>query len=268
MKIEKTKLAPVPRDQFKTGFMYAANTLQDASVLDTYVPVISALEHSAINRYFWFIVDFAKWINCRCGGDLEILTLLRKEEFLGKDHSSLYRVTHPDDLPKVLAFSRAYIQILESFPESRVSELNMSLYFRVLNNHSEYSWIMVQYPKATMDLHGKIQYGLVFVTDISHIKQDGIAMMVIVDKGNQSFQQYYCNTENELNNKLLDIPAISKREKEVLLLLAKGFASKQIASLLGIAIKTVENHRQNMLKKMHAKSSSELVSICIHLAII
>ncbi|OBX25429.1 regulatory LuxR family protein [Gelidibacter algens] len=63
-------------------------------------------------------------------------------------------------------------------------------------------------------------------------------------------------------------PQLTSREKEILQLLAKGFGSKQIASLLNISIKTVDNHRQNMLHKTGSKTSSELVSTAIRLIMV
>ncbi|MBV6647679.1 MAG: response regulator transcription factor [Cyclobacteriaceae bacterium] len=52
----------------------------------------------------------------------------------------------------------------------------------------------------------------------------------------------------------------SKRELEVLELLAQGQTSKDIAKHLYISDKTVNNHRQKMLKKMGVKSTSALIS--------
>jgi DNA-binding NarL/FixJ family response regulator len=43
---------------------------------------------------------------------------------------------------------------------------------------------------------------------------------------------------------------LSRRELEVLRLLAEGFANKQIARRLGIAEKTVKAHVSNILTKM------------------
>lgn len=42
---------------------------------------------------------------------------------------------------------------------------------------------------------------------------------------------------------------LSPRQLEVLKMLADGKLNKQIASELGISIKTVEKHRQNLLDK-------------------
>lgn len=60
----------------------------------------------------------------------------------------------------------------------------------------------------------------------------------------------------------------SKREMEVLKLLAKGYSTKQIAKLLYITEKTVESHRKNMSEKVNAKNTVELVSYALAKGII
>jgi len=52
---------------------------------------------------------------------------------------------------------------------------------------------------------------------------------------------------------------ITPREKEILVLVAKGHSTKQIADQLGISIRTVETHRINMLKKLEVNNSAELI---------
>jgi multidrug efflux pump subunit AcrB/DNA-binding CsgD family transcriptional regulator len=56
---------------------------------------------------------------------------------------------------------------------------------------------------------------------------------------------------------------ISGSEKKVLLLMAEGKSSKQIADLLYLSEHTVKNHRKKMLKKIGCASSSELVRTSI-----
>ena len=55
---------------------------------------------------------------------------------------------------------------------------------------------------------------------------------------------------------------LSDREKEILMLVAKGMSSKEIASKLNISIETVSQHRKNMIKRINAKDSSSLIQIC------
>ena len=55
------------------------------------------------------------------------------------------------------------------------------------------------------------------------------------------------------------IQTLTKREKEVMDLVVHGMQNKDIATELGISIKTVEVHRANVMAKMQAKSVAELV---------
>ena len=52
---------------------------------------------------------------------------------------------------------------------------------------------------------------------------------------------------------------VSEREKDVIILLSKGLAQKEVAHKLCISQKTVETHIGNLLKKFEVKNSVELV---------
>jgi DNA-binding CsgD family transcriptional regulator len=57
----------------------------------------------------------------------------------------------------------------------------------------------------------------------------------------------------------INLPKITKREHEILQLIAKGFTSPKIANLLKIANDTVENHKRNLREKTGTKTSAELI---------
>jgi DNA-binding NarL/FixJ family response regulator len=73
------------------------------------------------------------------------------------------------------------------------------------------------------------------------------------------------NTEKKA---LQNLAQLSEREKEILILIAKEFSSEQIAEKLFISIKTVGNHRQNILAKCDCKSSVGLVKYAIKASLI
>lgn len=52
----------------------------------------------------------------------------------------------------------------------------------------------------------------------------------------------------------------SRREKEVLELLAKGYSSRGISKKLFITEKTVESHRKNLVVKAEVKNTNELIA--------
>lgn len=56
---------------------------------------------------------------------------------------------------------------------------------------------------------------------------------------------------------------LGHREREVLQLLAEGKSSPDIASRLGIAVKTVETHRRNIMKKLNLHSVAELTKYAV-----
>lgn len=53
---------------------------------------------------------------------------------------------------------------------------------------------------------------------------------------------------------------LSEREIEVINLIREGLSSKEIATRLNIAIKTVEVHRHNILKKLKVKNTASLIN--------
>jgi len=57
---------------------------------------------------------------------------------------------------------------------------------------------------------------------------------------------------------------LSKREMEVLVKIASGSSARQIAQDLSIHVKTVNAHREHILKKMHMKSNAELVKYAVN----
>ncbi|WP_067694915.1 response regulator [Nocardia jejuensis] len=58
-------------------------------------------------------------------------------------------------------------------------------------------------------------------------------------------------------------PALTDRETEVLRMVAKGLAAKQIATRLGLSHRTVENHVQSTLRKLQLANRVELTRYAI-----
>lgn len=51
---------------------------------------------------------------------------------------------------------------------------------------------------------------------------------------------------------------LSRREREVLRLLAQGHSNQEVAEKLSVSVKTVETHRTRLSKKLHLKGRAEL----------
>jgi DNA-binding NarL/FixJ family response regulator len=87
-----------------------------------------------------------------------------------------------------------------------------------------------------------------------------------VRKGNAYFspaiakrlREQTCQTEPGETIKTPDAE-LTPREAEVLQLIAEGFANKQIAAELGLSVKTVEKHRQQVMQKLNIHDIAGLV---------
>jgi DNA-binding NarL/FixJ family response regulator len=56
---------------------------------------------------------------------------------------------------------------------------------------------------------------------------------------------------------------LSDREREVLTLIAKGYRNKEIASQLGLGVRTVETHRERVMRKLNLHSVADLTRYAI-----
>jgi DNA-binding NarL/FixJ family response regulator len=56
---------------------------------------------------------------------------------------------------------------------------------------------------------------------------------------------------------------LTAREREIVQLLAEGKTSKEVASVLGISVKTAETHRANIMRKLEIHSVSEVVRYAV-----
>jgi len=57
--------------------------------------------------------------------------------------------------------------------------------------------------------------------------------------------------------------AITKREQDILNLVADGLTSNDIAEELKLSIRTVESHRYNLMQKLNLKSAAQLIKYAI-----
>lgn len=62
--------------------------------------------------------------------------------------------------------------------------------------------------------------------------------------------------------------ALTRRQKEVLTLIARGYRTRGIAEVLGVSVKTVETHRAGLMRRLGVHSMAELVHEAIRRGLI
>jgi DNA-binding NarL/FixJ family response regulator len=56
---------------------------------------------------------------------------------------------------------------------------------------------------------------------------------------------------------------LSNKEKEILQFLVDGMSSREIAERLQLSVRTVDNHRANMMRRLQVRNAAELVRIAV-----
>lgn len=77
----------------------------------------------------------------------------------------------------------------------------------------------------------------------------------------------FFNSERTADEKV-NLDGLTEREREVLTHLAEGASNNETAAVLVISPKTVERHRENIMRKLNLHSRSELVRYAIRKGII
>jgi two-component system, NarL family, response regulator NreC len=71
-----------------------------------------------------------------------------------------------------------------------------------------------------------------------------------------------------LNKDSLELNPLTQREREVLQLIAEGKTNKEISLELGMSVKTVDSHRQNLMTKLDIHETAGLVRYAIKIGLI
>ncbi len=115
------------------------------------------------------------------------------------------------------------------------------------------------------------------VAQIKKILQQGVMGYLLKDASPQTIinaietvhggQQYI---QEQLRQQLLSSLSagnskqiVTRREKEILQLIVDEFTNQEIADKLFLSLRTVENHRNNLLQKLDVKNTAGLVKIAI-----
>ena len=173
-------------------------------------------------------------------------------EFLKTWHPADYKIINE----KIFADN---MEFLRTIPKENFFDFIFSYNYRVLNPSGEFVNTLQRCSYIADDISG-LPAGMVGVAfDITHFKNDNTIVHTIEES-----KWHNHEIVNELRFKKIhavdEMGLISKREKEILLFIAKGLSTKQIADKLKISAHTINNHRKNMLAKTNCKSSAELIN--------
>jgi DNA-binding NarL/FixJ family response regulator len=62
---------------------------------------------------------------------------------------------------------------------------------------------------------------------------------------------------------LIELPVLTRREKEILELIAEGYTNPQIAEKIFLSQFTVDTHRKNLMAKLNVKNTASLIRLAV-----
>ncbi len=200
------------------------------------ISIVIADDHVLMRQGLIQVLSAEKDINVigQCGDGIELIKQVLK---LSPDV-----VVMDISMPRMSGLV-AIDKLLAQRPQSRILVLSM---------HDE-----LEYVEAMRDA-GAIGYVLKETSS-----EELIAAIKLVASGKRVFPM----PKKEQNSLLAQtkyinpITVLTRREREVFFLVTAGKTSKKIAELLDMSLKTAENHRGNIYKKLHVTSSAELIRL-------
>ncbi len=187
------------------------------------------------------------------------------KEILGYDREDFYKYGLQKTLT-VFPLGQSEIIVHKIFPRmfefferyaanGEAKDLRITFPSKVIHGDGTEGWYLHQIKILHTNEEHKPVVGLKIITDITDYKKDAVLTMKISKKDeNGIFKTIF--SESFMG----DIPySISEREKEILVLLDQGKSSQEIGNILFISLHTVSTHRRNMIKKMEASSTVDML---------
>jgi len=173
--------------------------------------------------------------------------------------STFLNKVHPDDRPWLLNYEDKAAEFLATLPVDKLMKYKIRYDFRIQKSTGEYIRVLHQSMVIDHDDAGQILRTFVVQTDISHLKSEGKPMLSFIGfDGEPSYIDVDVEKKFAISNEVL-----SKREKQILMLIMDGKLSKEISVMLNISKQTVDSHRNNMITKCNVTNTSELIAKAI-----
>lgn len=171
----------------------------------------------------------------------------------------LMKSIHSDDLPYFMDFEATVTKFFKQLPVDKVMKYKVRYDYRIRTQSGQYKRILQQIVTAQSDLEGAVLRTFVVHTDISHLKRDHKMVLSFIGlEGEPSYIDVQPIRKFTPSKEVL-----TKREKEILLWLAKHKTSAEIADILFMSPSTVATHRRNMLRKTGTHNALELISLAV-----
>jgi DNA-binding CsgD family transcriptional regulator len=155
------------------------------------------------------------------------------------------------------AIYRVYQECLDYIRKNPGSVKNSSFHFDTfyIKSETENVQLLLQAQVMESDPSGDPLVFLISITDITYLKKNHTANLVIVSEDN-SYLWNYCFYKKKLE----PVRGFSIQEKKLLYFLAQKKSSKEIAALLNTSSHTIDTQRRHLLQKTNCIDCTALIT--------
>lgn len=161
-----TKLNKVEKQEFND--IYSKKSFKKDKTWEVlFKDIMKQVDHFSSSLSFWYVADFAKGV-VKVGGDCDLATPLKKKDWIGLNPWDIGAMFHPMDEAKMRAFIVFVAGFLAQKKDIEREKIKISLVFRMLNAHNQYTWRVMEYP-AMHYQNNEPRYLLCHVSEINHL---------------------------------------------------------------------------------------------------
>ncbi len=184
------------------------------------------------------------------------------QNFVGEEHvSNVFSLMYPGHTQhflKIMENVLTYLSI-HTTPEDGIKyRFNCSI--KLSNHQSVYQWYLLDTIILQTDLRGFPLRSMITCTNISSYKTDENVIYNILKK---DLDECYNVVHDGIISSEKTDNTLTKREAEILSLIANGWTNHKISEKLFISSDTVKAHRRNILSKTNCKGIAQLTQYAL-----
>jgi DNA-binding CsgD family transcriptional regulator len=172
------------------------------------------------------------------------------------DIPHMVSIIHPEDQPYFLSFEAKATEYFFTKALGNPANYKISYDYRVRKKSGDYIRVLQQVTTIQFSEDKGVLRTFGVHTDITHLKPYGVPTLSFIGL-NGAPSYINVNVKQQLQAGAVQL---TRREQEVLQLLAQGKSSDDISRALFISKQTVDTHRKNLLRKTGCQNTAALVS--------
>ncbi len=236
---------------------------EDKAFLKEHQKLLSSL--SFRTDEFYMIYDIKNWRNIYCGENVENILGWSSSDFVNGSWAFSLATTHPDDMEILTVQFRMEVE-KRRHRENMLDETPFAFEYRKSHKNGNWKWLRTESTVICRDDNGELRYVLNAIKDIGKERlRSGL-------RENQDLEEilrtglehlHFSTLKNGSGKVLTAGSTLTQRESEILNYVKAGLSTKEIAEKLSLTVNTINTYRKNIMIKLHARNTAELVKIAM-----